>query len=77
MRSYAWTDYWADLIGLALALVFINGAMSGRFYTGGRGGGQKLIASVKSSSARVCFLLVAAGLVVWLVVDLRHKLGAQ
>jgi hypothetical protein len=77
MSSDILGDYWADLIGLALTLVLVNGAISGKFYTHGRGGGRRLIAFVKSSSARVGFLLVAAGLVVWLVVDLRHKLGAQ
>jgi hypothetical protein len=77
MSSDILVNYWVDLIGLTLALVLVNGAVTGSFYTHGRGGGRRLIAFVESFPARVGFLLVAAGLVAWLVVDLRHKLGAQ
>ncbi len=56
-------NYWIDLIALAVARVRVNGAVSGRFYTHGRGGGRRLIAFVESFPARVGFLLAAAGLV--------------
>ena len=59
---------------LALVLVFVNGALTGRFYSHGRGGPPKLIASVKSFPFRIFFLVVAACLFAWLIVDLRHKL---
>ena len=71
------SDFWADLICLIVALVFVNGAMTGKFYSGGRGGPPKLIASVRSTGARIAFLLVATGLITWLVIDLRHKLGVR
>ncbi len=70
-------DFWIDLIGLAVALCFVNGAITGKFYSHGRGGPPKLIAFVRSSRARIAFLFVATLLFAWLVIDLRHKFGVQ
>jgi hypothetical protein len=33
--------HWADLIGLAIGLVCVNGAITGRFYTHRKGGGKR------------------------------------
>jgi hypothetical protein len=66
--------FWADLICAAIAIVFLNGAITGRFYTHGRGGRHKQIASVKSFQARIAFLLIAIGTAIWLIKDLRNKL---
>jgi hypothetical protein len=66
--------FWLDLLALALAMVLFNGALTGRFYSHGRGGPPKLIWTVKSAGLRLIFLLFALPLVVWLVLDLRHKL---
>jgi hypothetical protein len=71
------TTFWIDLIGTALALVLANGALTGKLYSHGRGGSPRLIASIRSSCARIAFLLVSAGLVAWVVVDLRHKLSIR
>ena len=65
--------FWPDLICTALAFVFLNAALTGEFYTHGRGGGKKLIASTKSLTARIAFLIIAVLLVVWIVWDLKHK----
>ena len=64
---------WPDLICGALAVVFLNAALTGQFYTHGRGGGQRLVASANSLTARIAFLIVAVLLVVWTVWDLKHK----
>jgi hypothetical protein len=66
---------WADLICLAIICVLTNGAITGNFYSHGRGAPPKLIASVKSHRLRIVFLVLAAGLSVWVVIDLRHKLA--
>jgi hypothetical protein len=66
--------YWADLISLAIILVFFNGAITGNFYTHGRGGGRKLIAATKSLWARSIFLIFAIALTAWLIKDLRLKI---
>jgi hypothetical protein len=70
-------DYWTNLICLAVTLVFVNGAITGRFYSHGRGGPPKSIAFVRSPWTRIAFLFVATGLVAWLIMDLRHKFGVQ
>jgi len=64
--------FWPDFICAALAVVFLNAALTGRFYTHGKGG-RKLVASTKSLTARLGFLIVAALLVVWTVWDLKRK----
>jgi hypothetical protein len=66
--------FWLDLILCALAIVFLNGAITGNFYSHGRGGGPKLIASVKPFGARIGFLIVSIGMFLWLVLDLWHKI---
>ena len=67
--------FWLDLICLAIICVLINGAITGNFYSHGRSGPPKLNASVKSHRLRLAFLLLAAGLSVWVIFDLKHKLG--
>lgn len=65
---------WFDLLALALALVLFNGALTGRFYSHGRGGPPKLVWTVESVGLRLIFLLLALSIIAYLVVDLRHKL---
>jgi hypothetical protein len=66
--------FWGDLLALALALVLLNGSVTGRFYSHGRGGGPKLIGTFRSTALRIIFLLLAVSICVWLVFDMRHKL---
>ena len=77
MTSDVLTDYWTDLIGLTLALVLVNASLSRKLYTGGRGGGRRVIATIRSSLGRLGILIIAIVIVFWLVIDLRHKLGVQ
>ena len=65
---------WPDLFGVAFARVFLNGGLRGAFYTHGKGGSPKLIASVKSPFLRFVFLMAAFGLVAWVVTDLKRKI---
>ena len=67
--------YWLDLIGLAIALVCINGAITGRFYTHSRGRGKRLLAEVRSSRVRLVFLCVGGAIFALVARDLVHKLG--
>jgi len=66
--------FWFDLLALALVMVLFNGALTGRFYSHGRGGPPKLIWTVKSAGLRLIFLLLGLSIIAWLVFDLRHKL---
>ena len=68
-----WDTFWGDLLALAGALVLLNGALTGRFYTHGRGGPPKLIWTVKSAGLRALFLILALAICAWLVVDLTRK----
>jgi hypothetical protein len=67
--------YWADLIGLAIALVCVNGAITGRFYTHGRGRGKRLLAEVGSFRVRLVSLCAGAAMFVLVARDLVQKLG--
>ena len=67
--------FWLDLVCVGLICVLVNGAITGSFYSHGRGGPPKLIASMKSHRLRLFFLLVAAGLLMWVIIDLKHKLA--
>ena len=66
--------YWTDLIGLAIVLVCVNGASTGRFYTHSRGRGKRLLAEVGSFRVRLVFL--CAGIAMFLLVarDLLQKI---
>lgn len=66
--------FWVDIICLAVAAAFLNGAITGNFYSHGRGGRRTLFASVKSSPARVVFLLVAIGVFAWVIRDFLQKI---
>jgi hypothetical protein len=65
--------YWPDFIAAVLGLGIVNGALTGKFYTHGKGR-KKLIVDIKSIPARIGFLCIAALIFVWLVRDLRMKL---
>jgi hypothetical protein len=66
--------YWIDFIASIIASWFLRGTLTGNFYTSGRGGGVRLVASIKSKLARFVFLLIGVGIVVWTVIDVRHKM---
>ena len=68
--------FWIDLLCLAVLIALFNGAIRGQFYTNRKGGGRILIASVKSAPLRMMFLLVSLAMLVWLIIDLRSKIGA-
>jgi hypothetical protein len=67
--------YWADLIGVAIVLVCVNGAFTGRFYTHSRGSGKRLVAEVRSSKVRLVFLSTGVAMFVLVARDLVQKLG--
>jgi hypothetical protein len=67
--------YWGDLIGLAIALVCANGAITGRFYTHSRGRGKRLLAEVGSFRVRLVFLCAGVAMFVLVARDLVQKLG--
>lgn len=64
---------WLDLICLAIICVLVNGSLTGNFYTHGRSGRRKQIASIKSHPLRLVSLFLAIALSVWAIIDLRHK----
>lgn len=68
------SQLWPDLIYTALGIGFINGAITGNFYTARRGGGRNLIASIRSTPIRLLILVLAVSLLVWTVCDVRRKL---
>jgi len=64
------SEFWIyDLMCLLVGIAFLNGALTGNFFSGGRGG-RRLILSVKSVPARIVFLLISIGMLVlfaWMV----------
>ena len=66
--------WWPDIVCVALGIVFLNGAITGSFYTHKRGGGHVLIAKVRSAPFRMLFLVLAVTLFVWVVYDARYRL---
>ena len=70
-----WNDhFWADIIGLAIAVVLFNGALTGKFYTHGRGVRPHLIADIRSPLVRFALIVLSLALCAWLVWDLRAKI---
>jgi hypothetical protein len=69
--------FFFDFLGMGLACALVNGALTGKFYTSGKGSNRnpKLIFSVSSNWARSAILLLASGICAWLVIDMRRKLG--
>jgi hypothetical protein len=70
-----WNTYWLDVGAFVLTTWLLIGALTGKFYTGGRGGGHRLVASTNSRSARLLFLVLAVGIVAWLIIDLGRKIS--
>ena len=66
--------YWSDLIGLALGLVCVNGAITGKFYTHSKGG-KRLLAEMGFFRMRLVFLCAGAAIFVWIVRDSVQKLS--
>lgn len=64
---------WIDLIGMIVGLQGINIAITGRIYSGGRGGGLKQIGSVKSAAGRSILAVLGLAILVWVVYDLRQE----
>lgn len=64
-----------DIIGLFASMALLKGAITGEFYSVGRGGRRTPIAKISSVPARAAFLLVAGGLTAWVVQDFLHKIG--
>jgi len=65
-----WSAFWYDLLFLVVASWCLSAAVTGNFYTGGRGGRIRLVAHVKSRLARVVFLLNGAGTVDMVAIDI-------
>ena len=61
---------WIDIIATVVGLVFVNGALTGKFYTR-----RRLVAATNSFSLRSLFLVIAAAIYIVVVFDLRSKLG--
>jgi hypothetical protein len=67
--------YWLDLIGLGIALVCVNGGITGKFYTHRRRGGKRLLAQVDSFWIRVVFLSAGLAMFVLVLRDSLQKLS--
>ena len=65
---------WLNIICLAIAMAFLDLAMTGRTYSLGKGGQRALLVSVKSVPLRLGFLLVGTGVIIWVVRDFIHRL---
>jgi hypothetical protein len=61
-----------DLMCFAVAVVFLKAAITGNFYSSGRGR-RRLVASVTSVPARVVFFLVSIGMFVLFDWLLKHR----
>jgi len=75
MISNYFQAFWLDLVALAVATSLFTAAITGEFYSIGRGGRRTPIASVKSVAPRAAFLLVSFALFVWVVKDFLQKVG--
>jgi hypothetical protein len=67
--------YWSDLIGLAIGLACVNGAITGKFYTHSKGHRKRLLAEVGSFRIRLVFLFAGFTIFVWIVRDSIQKLS--
>jgi hypothetical protein len=63
-----------DVFALVVASSLVIAAISGTFYTGGRGGGVKVALHIYSLPARFVLLLVGVGVDVWAVIDILRKI---
>jgi hypothetical protein len=72
------SGFWIyDLMCLMVGIEFFNAAVTGNFYSGGRGG-RRLIASVKSVPARIAFLFISiAMLVLFAWMTKRHIMAIR
>jgi len=66
--------YWIDLMILALGLWFVNGALTGEFYTHPRHGRKKLIAEIGPGWGRLISLILAIAALVFVVHDVVAKI---
>ena len=64
--------FWLDMIGLAVAMAFLDLAIIGKTYSHGKGG-RTLLASVKSPNVRVMFFFIAMFFFGWVLKDFIHK----
>ena len=71
---HLWSTSWCDLVSFVLASWCLTAAVTGNFYTGGRGGGIRLVATVDSRPARVVLLLIRGGIVAMVVIDILRKI---
>ncbi len=55
------SELFPALLGLALGIVFFNGAITGKFYTHKRDGGHSLIATVQSVPLCALSFLISIG----------------
>ncbi len=67
---------WFDIICLAIAMAFLDLAVTGKTYSYGRGGQRALLASVKSAPLRLGFLVSGIGVIAWVLRDFIHKSSA-
>ena len=65
--------YWIDFMTLALGLWFVNGALTGGFYTYPRHGRKELIAQIAPGWGRLVSLLVAIIAFVFVIHDVISK----
>lgn len=70
-----WFDrFFADFIASIVACWFLRGALSGNFYTSGRGGGVWLVASTRSRVTRLILFIIGAGIAAWVLIDIARKI---
>jgi len=65
---------WLVIICLALAMAFLDLAITGRTFSHGRGGQRALLAAVRSVPLRVVFFIVGIGVIVWIVGQFVRRL---
>jgi len=66
--------FWLVIICLALAMAFLDLAITGRTLSHGRGGQRALIAEVRSVPLRIVFFIVGIGVIVWIVGEFVRRL---
>jgi hypothetical protein len=65
--------FWRDLLFFVVGWWCLTAAVTGNFYTGGRGGGMRPIAIVTSRIARVLFVWIGAGIAALVITDILRK----
>jgi hypothetical protein len=66
---------WLYILFVSVGMGLINGAITGTFYTSGRGGNRPLFATVKSVPVRFILFSIGFGLLFWTIRDGIHRIS--